>query len=47
VDEQEKARLAQALKARLDTDQGPVPAVVSDRDSASLDLTPLRWLPVR
>ena len=40
MDEQEKARLAQALKARLDADQGPVPAVVSVRDSASLDLTP-------
>ena len=40
MDEQEKARLAQALKARLDADQRPVPAVVSDRNSASLDLTP-------
>ena len=40
MDDQEKARLAQALKARLDVKQGPVPAGIGGRDSARLDLTP-------
>ncbi|HOV50879.1 MAG TPA: hypothetical protein PLZ61_06015, partial [Candidatus Cryosericum sp.] len=40
MDDQEKARLAKALKTRLDADHGPVPAVAVGGDSAHLDLTP-------
>ena len=40
MDDQEKARLAQALKARLDADQGPVPVAASGRGKSYLDLTP-------